>query len=111
MAVALFGELRREFLLLLFELVEFHFDQFAMFQHFIQGGEELRTEALFADLERSLEPLGLGFEIADLGIGEREHGCKLCESAPESKKNVNDTPRQTTKPNLDCLLFCLRACS
>ena len=70
MAVALFGKLWSEFLLLLLELVELHFDEFVMSQHFIQGGEELRTEALFADLEGSLEPLGLGFEIADLGFAE-----------------------------------------
>jgi len=45
MAAALFGELRSQFFFLRFELVELHFDQFAMFQHFIRGGEELRTAA------------------------------------------------------------------
>jgi len=81
MAAAFFGELWGQFLLLLLELVELHFDQLMMFRHFIEGGEESRTEALFADLERGLEPLGLGFEITDLGVGEGCHSVKLSRMA------------------------------
>ena len=40
MAAALFGKLWSEFLLLLLELVELHFDEFVMFEHLIQRGEE-----------------------------------------------------------------------
>ena len=51
MASALFGELRREFLLLLLEMVEFHFDQFVIFQRVIQGGDEkLKNEVQIKDL-------------------------------------------------------------
>ena len=87
--MALFGELRSEFLFLLFELVELHFNEFMMFQHSVKSGEELRAQALLADLERGFEPLGLGFEISDLRIGERIHGSKLLESALDATKKTN----------------------
>src|ERR1035441_6682075 len=87
MAAALFGELRSEFLLLLLELVELHFDKFVMFQRVNQSGEELRAETFFAHLQRGLEPLSLGFEISDLRVGERIHVPKLRKSAPEATKN------------------------
>lgn len=87
--MALFGELRSEFLFLLFELVELHFNEFMMFQHSVKSGEELRAQALLADLESGFEPLGLGFEISDLRIGERIHGSKLLESALDATKKTN----------------------
>src|SRR5271157_5416354 len=71
MAAALFRELRRQFLLLLFELVELHLDEFMVVQFQVQGRQQLRTEAFLAELERGLEPLGLGLESARLRIGER----------------------------------------
>ena len=46
------------------------FCEFMMFEHPVQSCEELRTQALFADLERGPESLGLRLEIADLGVGE-----------------------------------------
>jgi hypothetical protein len=49
MAAALLGQLGSEFLFLLFELVEFHLNEFTMFQHFVKSVEELRTEALFVE--------------------------------------------------------------
>jgi nucleoid DNA-binding protein len=74
MAAALFGELRSQFLLLLLELVEFHFDQLVMMQQFIQRPEELRAQTFLAHLQRGLEPLSLGFETSDLrtipGLGK-----------------------------------------
>jgi hypothetical protein len=82
MASAFFGELRGQFLFLLFELVEFHFDEFMMFEHPVQSGEELRTEALFADLQSGLESLSLRLEITDLGVGERKHGLPFEEFSP-----------------------------
>lgn len=48
MAAALFGKLWSEFLLLLFELVELHFDEFMMFEHLVQRGEELRAQTRMA---------------------------------------------------------------
>jgi hypothetical protein len=45
-----------------------------MLQRVVQSGEELRAQALLADLERGFESLSLGLESADLGIGERNHG-------------------------------------
>jgi MerR family transcriptional regulator, thiopeptide resistance regulator len=73
-APALLGQLGRKLLLLLLEVVEFHFDQLPMFQRMIQGGKELRANAVFADLERGLQPLGLGFQSADFCVVERNHG-------------------------------------
>ena len=87
--MALFGELRSEFLFLLFELVELHFNEFMMFQHSVKSGEELRAQALLADLESGFEPLGLGFEISDLRIGERIHVAKLPKSALDATKKTN----------------------
>ena len=60
MAAALFGQLWGEFFLLLLEIVELHLDQLVMFQGVVQSGEELRAQALLADLERGLEALSLG---------------------------------------------------
>ncbi len=40
MAATLFRELRSQFLLLFFKLVELHFDQFLMSQRLAQSGEE-----------------------------------------------------------------------
>jgi len=68
--------MKKPCLLLLFELVELYFDEGMMFQHPVKSGEELRTEALIADLQRGLEPLGLGFEIPELRIGKRKHGAR-----------------------------------
>ena len=53
-----------------------------MFQRLVKSGEELWTEALFTDLQSGLESLGLGFESADLGIGERKHGHRFAEFSP-----------------------------
>jgi hypothetical protein len=69
MAAALFGKLWSEFPFVLLELVELHFDNFVMFEHLIQSGEELRAQTFFARLQRGLEPLGLGFETSDLRVG------------------------------------------
>ena len=74
MAAGLFGELWRQLLLLLLELVEFHLDQLVMIQGVVKSGEELWADAFFADLEQGLEALSLGLESTDLGIGEWNHG-------------------------------------
>ena len=73
--------------LLLLELVELYFDKFVMFEHLVQGGQELWTEALLANFQSSLELLGLRFEISDLRVGERIHVPKLHRIAPEATKN------------------------
>jgi hypothetical protein len=73
MAAALFGKLASEFLLLLFEIVEFHFHESTMIHFMAQGVEELGADAFLTNLERGLEPLGLGLLIADLGVGEPIH--------------------------------------
>ena len=46
-------------------------------QNFVKSGEELRAETFLADLELCLQPLGLGFEVTDLGVAERIHYAKL----------------------------------
>ena len=80
MAATLFGQLRGEFLLLLFEIIELYFYELVMLQDLIKSGEELRAETFLADLERCLKPLGLGFEIAYLRVAERVHCTNLRES-------------------------------
>jgi hypothetical protein len=55
-----------------------------MLQDLIKGGEELGTETFLADLERCLEPLGLGFEFTYLGVAERVHGTNLRQPVPPS---------------------------
>ena len=85
-AAALLGKLWSEFLLLLLELVELHFDKFVMFEHLIQSGEELRAQTFFAYLQHGFEALSLGFEISDLRVGERIHGSKLRKSAEEATR-------------------------
>src|SRR4051812_37890678 len=69
-AVALFGQLWREFFFLLLETVEFYFHKFLVFEHIVQGGDELRADSVLSDFESRLEMLSLGFECADLGVGE-----------------------------------------
>jgi hypothetical protein len=73
MAIAFFGDLWRQFLLPLLELVELQLDQLVTIQLVVQRGEELGADAVLSNLERGPHPLGLGFEVADLGIGERIH--------------------------------------
>jgi len=53
-----------------------------MFEHLVQRGKELRAQAYFAHLQRSFEPLSLGFETSDLRVGEREHGLMFEEVSP-----------------------------
>lgn len=54
---------------MLFEVVELHFDKFAVFQRIIQGCKELRAQTLFAHLQGGLEPLSLGFENTQVRVG------------------------------------------
>jgi len=85
MAAGLFGELRSKFLLLVFEFFELNLNELMTPQHRVKSGEELRTEALFADLQSGLEPLGLGFEFSDLRIGERKHASRVCDPGGEGE--------------------------
>src|SRR5260221_8252437 len=86
MAAGVLAKLRSEFLLLVLEIVEFHLDQFVVFQSMIQRCEKLRTEALLAHLEGGFEPLGLSFEIADLRITERKHATRVGELGWDATK-------------------------
>jgi hypothetical protein len=81
-AAALFGKLWSEFLFPLFEFVELHLNEFTMSQHLVQSDEELRAQTFFAHLQRSLEPLSLGFEITNLRIRERKHGLRFKQFSP-----------------------------
>ena len=86
MAAALLSQLWGEFLFLLLELVELHFDQLVMIQLKVQRGEELRAESFPADLQRGLEALSLGLESADLGVGEREQRVRITAFGGRSAK-------------------------
>ena len=97
MASTLLGELGAQFFLLLFELGEFHFDEFVMVQQLIQGCKKLRTETFLADLEHGLQPLGLGLESADLAVGERIHCAKLCEAVPPSHEEDHRLPLKSNR--------------
>jgi hypothetical protein len=87
MAAGLFCELRGEFLLFLFVVLELHLDQFVMFQRLVQSGQELRTQTLLAHLQRRLEPLSLGFEITYLGIGQTIHRTKIRKFTQKTMMN------------------------
>jgi len=75
-----------KFHLLLFEVVELHFDQCVIFQRVIQGGEELQVKTFFARFQPGLEPLGLGYESTYLRIGKRIHCAKIRKICPTSHK-------------------------
>ena len=77
MAAALLSQLRREFLFLVLEVVKFYFDQFVLPKRIVQRGEELWANAVFADLECSLQSLGLCFESPYLRISERNHSVRI----------------------------------
>jgi len=88
MAAALLRQLRRKFLLLVLEVVKLHFDQFMMLQRIVQRGEELWANAVFADLKRRFQPLGLGFECSYLRVGKRKHPSKFRPIRPEREKSL-----------------------
>jgi hypothetical protein len=71
-AVGFRGEFRGEGFLLVFEIVEFYFDEFAAKKGFADHREERFAEAVLADLQRGVEALGDGFEFGDLG-GRKVH--------------------------------------
>lgn len=79
-AAGFLGELGGEFLFLILELVEFHLEQFVMFEGVIKGGDELRGETFLADAERGFEELAPGFEVADFGVVEQKHGDTMTKS-------------------------------
>ena len=81
MTIGFLRELWRKLLLLLFEAVELYLDKLVMFQRLVDGGEELRAQTLFANLEGGLELLGLRFEISDLRICKRKHALRLRDPA------------------------------
>lgn len=63
-------KLGRQFLFLIFEVIEFHFHQFVMREGVVSGFEECRTQPVLADLQHRLEQLGAGLEIPKFAIGE-----------------------------------------
>ena len=73
MAIRLLGQLRRKRLLFFFEIIELHLEQLLMVQGFVQGANELRTQAFLPHFEGRLKSLSASFQIPELRIGESIH--------------------------------------
>ena len=71
MARGLRSQFRGERFLLLFEVVEFYFDQFVRGERGFDRLHELRTHASFANFKNRFEALGIRFQFSNFSITER----------------------------------------
>jgi hypothetical protein len=74
---SLLCKLGGEFLLFVFEIVEFDLDELLMLKSVINGRQELRGQTFFADPEGGFHALCPGFEIAYLCVAKRTHRSNL----------------------------------
>lgn len=57
----------------LFVVIELDFDELVVGEGGVEGGEEGFGESGFTDTEERFEPLGIGFEAAELRAGKAGH--------------------------------------